>query len=175
MEDIFDVVNEEDIVISQLPRSEVHSQGLLHRSVHLLIHNSKGDFFLQKRSESKDTHPNTWTSSVSGHVDSGETYDKGVIRETVEEIGIELESTPEKMFKIDACEETDQEFVWVYRHQFDGELRINEEEIADGKWLGGETISNWIEDSPEEFSPSFKLIWDIFQSQNLDWVSSHRR
>ncbi len=78
-EEIFDVVDENNCVIKQLPRSEVHSLGLRHRSVHLLVFNSKGELFLQKRSMKKDCSPGTWDSSVSGHLDSGEDYDECVI------------------------------------------------------------------------------------------------
>ena len=78
-EEIFDVVNERDEVVDQKPRAEVHRLGLLHRAVHILVFNSAGQVFLQKRSMSKDTHPGTWDSSTSGHVDSGEDYLFGIV------------------------------------------------------------------------------------------------
>src|SRR5438128_2431355 len=114
-EDIFDVVDKRDEVIDRQPRSFVHAHGLLHRAVHVLVFNSKGDLFLQKRSMKKDREPGVWVSSCSGHVDSGETYDETAVRELREEIGLAVKSVPEKLFKIDACKETDAEFVWVYR------------------------------------------------------------
>ena len=45
-EEIFDVVNERDEVIGQKPRSEVHARGLLHRAVHVLVFNARGEIFL---------------------------------------------------------------------------------------------------------------------------------
>ena len=54
-EDIFDVVNENDEVLEQRPRSEVHAEGLRHRAVHVLIFNDEGEVFMQKRSKTKDT------------------------------------------------------------------------------------------------------------------------
>ena len=80
-EEIFDVVNERDEVIAQQTRSEVHRLGLKHRAIHLLVFNSKGELFLQKRSFKKDCFPNTWDSSASGHLDSGEDYDTCILRE----------------------------------------------------------------------------------------------
>ena len=80
-EDIFDVVNERDEVIDAKPRSVVHAQGLLHRAVHMLVFNSRGAIFLQKRSMKKDRQPGVWDSSCSGHVDSGEIYDETAARE----------------------------------------------------------------------------------------------
>ena len=60
-DEIFDVVDVLDRVISQATRREVHDQGLLHRAVHILILNSSGEVFLQKRSMAKDTHPVSYT------------------------------------------------------------------------------------------------------------------
>ena len=85
-EEIFDVVDSNDQVIDQRPRSEVHRLGLLHRAIHLLVFNSKGELFLQKRSMKKDCFPGTWDSSASGHVDSGEDYDICALREHLEEL-----------------------------------------------------------------------------------------
>src|ERR1044071_58563 len=89
-EDIFDVVNERDEVIDAKPRSYVHANGLLHRAVHVLVFNSRGEIFLQKRSMLKDRQPGVWDSSCSGHVDSGEIYDETAVRELREEIGLDI-------------------------------------------------------------------------------------
>ena len=110
-EEIFDVVNEQDEVVGQALRREVHARGLWHRAVHVLVFNRKGEIFLQKRSLKKDNHPGVWDSSTSGHVDSGEDYDTAAVRELREEIGLELKGPPQRLFKIFARPETDQEFV----------------------------------------------------------------
>jgi len=159
-EEIFDVVNDEDEVIDHLARSEVHRRGLKHRAIHLLVFNAAGEVFLQKRSISKDNHPGVWDSSVSGHVDTGETYDACSIREAGEEIGLKLASVPERLFKIDAGKETDQEFVWVYRCNAEGPFVLHPEEIETGGWFSREKVSAWIAENPEEFAPAFAYIWN---------------
>ena len=73
-DEIFDIVNERDEVIDQRTRGEVHREKLLHRAVHVLVFNARGEVFLQKRSLKKDSHPGAWDSSASGHLDSGEGY-----------------------------------------------------------------------------------------------------
>ena len=70
----------------------------------------------------KDRQPGLWDSSASGHVDSGEDYDTTAVREVREEIGLMLPHSPTRLFKIDACAETDQEFVWVYRCENEGHV-----------------------------------------------------
>lgn len=161
-EEIFDVVNERDEVIGRAPRREVHARGLLHRAVHVLVFNARGEVFLQKRSLKKDKHPGVWDSSSSGHVDSGEDYDATAVRELWEEIGLKLDAPPERLFKIAACAETDQEFVWVYRCFSEGPFVLNAEEVERGEWFALGKISQWIKDCPQEHAPAFVFLWQRF-------------
>jgi isopentenyldiphosphate isomerase len=158
-EDIFDVVNDRDEVVDRQPRSAVHRLGLLHRAVHVLVFNSHGQIFLQKRSMKKDRQPGLWDSSASGHVDSGEDYDTTAVREVREEIGLVLPRPPARLFKIDACAETDQEFVWVYRCESEGPFQLNLDEIERGDWFASSEVSQWMARRPEEFASALLFIW----------------
>lgn len=158
-DDIFDVVNERDEVIGQLARREVHRQGLKHRATHTLIFNAKGEVFLQKRSVKKDNHPGVWDSSASGHVDSGEDYDSCAVREVGEELGVHLPCPPARVLRVEACEETGQEFVWVYRCTHEGPFVLHPEEIDTGAWFSPEHVSKWIREKPQDFAPAFICIW----------------
>jgi len=158
-EEIFDVVNERDEVIDQKPRREVHARGLLHRAIHVLVFNSRGELFLQKRSMTKDREPGKWDSSSSGHVDSGEDYDACAGRELREEIGLVVPRTPKRLFKIDACTETDQEFVWIYRCQAEGPFQLHPGEIERGGWFTPEKVTRWLAERPEDFAGAFRLVW----------------
>jgi isopentenyldiphosphate isomerase len=158
-EEFFDVVNHRDEVIDRKTRTEVHRRGLKHRAVHVLVFNNKGEIFLQKRSMKKDCFPGTWDSSAAGHLDAAESYDNCALREVREELGIQLPCLPDKLFKIDACAETGQEFVWVYRCKHEGPFNLHPEEIETGGWFAADQLNRWIADRPEEFAPSFPLIW----------------
>jgi isopentenyl-diphosphate delta-isomerase type 1 len=158
-EEIFDVVNERDEVIDRKPRKEVHARGLLHRAVHVLVFNSRGEVYLQMRSAKKDRHPSVWDSSASGHVDSGEDYDATAVREVWEEIGLKLPQTPQRLFKIEACAETDAEFVWVYRTVSEGPFVLHPDEIDRGEWFVSERVTRLTRERPEDFAPAFVFIW----------------
>jgi isopentenyldiphosphate isomerase len=164
-EEIFDVVNERDEVIDAKSRREVHRLGLKHRAVHVLLFNSRGETFLQKRSTTKDREPGKWDSSTSGHVDSGEDYETCAVRELREEIGLTVEKAPERLFKIAACPETDQEFVWVYRCQAEGPFRLHPGEIERGGWFMPDKVTRWMTEKPEDFASAFRLIWKLFISR----------
>ena len=161
IDELFDVVNENDEVIGQRPRREVHRLHLLHRAVHILVVNSAGQVFLQKRSLKKDSAPGAWDSSASGHLEVGESYDDAALRELHEEIGLRPSQPLEKLFRILACRETGFEFVWVYRCRSEGPLKLNPEEIDEGGWFEPAQVERWIKDRPNEFASTLPLIWGI--------------
>jgi isopentenyldiphosphate isomerase len=158
-EEIFDVVNEQDEVIGQQPRREVHRLGLMHRAVHVLVFNAAGQVFLQKRSLKKDRQPGLWDSSASGHVDAGEDYDACAVRELREEIGLCVPAAPPRLFKLSAGLETDQEHVWVYRCEGEGPFRLEPEEIEGGDWFAREEVTRWMAERPQDFAGAFIVIW----------------
>ena len=163
-EEIFDIVNERDEVVGQNTRREVHARGLLHRAIHVLVFNSRGEIFLQKRSTTKDREPGKWDSSSSGHVDSGEDYDACAVRELREEIGLIVPKTPELLFKIDACAETDQEFVRIYRCWAEGPFELQPDEIDRGEWFVPEAVTRWMAGKPGDFAGAFRLIWKKYSA-----------
>jgi len=159
-EEIFDIVNERDEVVGQAPRSEVHRQGLTHRAAHVLVFNSAGQVFLQKRSLKKDRQPGVWDSSASGHLNAGEDYEAGAVRELQEEIGLDLKRAPRRLFKMTASPGTDHEHLWVYRCEAEGPFKLNVDEIDAGGWFAPDELTRWIEEKPQEFASAFILIWN---------------
>ena len=53
-EELLDVVDEHDRVVGRERRGVIHARGLMHRSAQVLLFNSHGQLFLQKRSMNKD-------------------------------------------------------------------------------------------------------------------------
>jgi isopentenyldiphosphate isomerase len=165
-EEIFDVVNERDEVIGQAPRKEVHARGLWHRAIHVLVFNSRGEVFLQKRSRKKDIAAGKWDSSSSGHLDTGEDYDASAVREVREELGLTLAQPPQRLFKIEACQETGWEFCWIYRGASDGPFTLHPEEIETGDWFTPEAVSQWVTEKPRDFASAFVMIWKLYGSSH---------
>lgn len=161
--EVFDVCDESDEIIGQKTRQEVHRLGLRHRAVHVLISNSRGEVFLQKRSMQKDCFPGKWDSSASGHLDGGEDYDACAVRELREELGLEAASPPRRLFKIDACPQTGWEFVWIYFCRAEGPFTLQAEEIERGEWFAPEEITRWLQERPDDFAGAVPLIWQRWQ------------
>ncbi|MDZ4816595.1 MAG: NUDIX domain-containing protein [Verrucomicrobiota bacterium] len=162
--ELFDVVDENDCVIGQAPRREVHAKSLRHRAVHVFIFNDSGQLFLQFRSPFKDKHPETWDSSCSGHVGAGQTYDNTAVRELEEELNLILQYgtrlTP--LFKVEACDRTGDEFVWLYSMNHNGPFLLNPREISEGSWFSKEDLEARICGSPQLFAPAFIYLWELF-------------
>ncbi len=160
-DEMFDVVDADDNVISQGSRHEVHTSGLMHRSVHILVFNSHGRLFMQKRSMEKDENPGFWDTSAAGHVDSGEDYAHCAQRELREELGIDC-SVLDEIMRIPAQEDTLWEHVRVYKCVTDQDIRINDSEISEGHYWTLDELTETINSTPAIFTTTFHLIFGQF-------------
>ncbi len=160
--EMFDVVNERNEVTGQLTRGEVHARGLLHRAVHVFVINVRGDVYLQKRSHLKDVSPLKWDSSAAGHLDVGESYAACAIRETREEVGIEITGT-ELAAQLPAGTHTDFEFVELHIARHNGPMKCLPEEIATGDWFKPEAIDEWVAARPQDFAKGFVTCWKAWR------------
>jgi 16S rRNA (adenine1518-N6/adenine1519-N6)-dimethyltransferase len=158
----FPVVDENDRLLSDAPRSQVHGNNLRHRAVHLFIFNRLGELFLQKRSRWKDRHPLLWDSSAAGHVEAGEEYDETAARELEEELGVKAELT--RAVKLPCQKNTGWEFIWLYRGEHEGPFHLAKAEIEHGEFFPVDVISRWIKARPNDFAPGFLECWKAFQA-----------
>ena len=163
-DEVFDLVDENDNVIGTATRKEVHTQKLFHRAIHVLLFNKADQVFLQKRSQWKDTAPNCWDSSASGHVDSGEAYYDTAIRECEEELGIQIDHL-EPFTKLHPDAQNGWEFVEVFIGQHEGPFELNPSEISDGKWFSREKVEDLLKTSPEQCASAFKQVWDVWEGE----------
>jgi 16S rRNA (adenine1518-N6/adenine1519-N6)-dimethyltransferase len=162
----FPVVDDMDRILRYAYRFQVHGDNLRHRAVHILIFNGAGEVYLQKRSRWKDRCPLLWDSSAGGHVCAGEGYDEAARRELEEELGINVPL--EKIVKVPASLRTGQEFIWLYRGQFEDELRPNRNEIEAGAFFSPPVVEGWIGARSEDFAPAFIECWRAFRQEKPD-------
>ncbi len=168
------MVDENDRVIGTKTRGEIHAQRLMHRATHILVFNSQGELFLQKRSMSKDENPGLWDTSAAGHVDSGEDYLACAVRELGEELGISAEVSLKLLFRLPVSALTGMEHSTVYACRYDGPLKLQTEEIDDGVWISREAISQRVKHSDPGLTDGAKLIWKKYCEQygTFSWGSS---
>lgn len=159
--EVFDLVDTEDRVVGRATRHEAHTRKLLHRAIHVLVFNKRGELFLQKRSRFKDAHPGRWDSSAAGHVNSGCEYLETASRELEEELGIQ--AAVELVAKIAACERTGHEFVHLFRARHEGPFRLPPAEIETGGFFPVEVLQAWIDARPDDFATGFLECWEAYR------------
>jgi 16S rRNA (adenine1518-N6/adenine1519-N6)-dimethyltransferase len=163
-EEIFDVVDADDRLIGQAPRSDVHARGLLHRAVHIFVFDSAGRLLIQRRSSAKDEFPLCYTSSASGHVSAGETYDETAPRELAEELG--LTAPLERLTKFAARPELAREHTVLYRTTTDQPPRPDRAEIDQVRWMTLDEIDSLLEGEPAQFSPPFVVLFRWYRENH---------
>ena len=147
------VVDDQDRPLQGVDRATVHAQKLLHRAIHILVLNSAGELFLQRRSYRKDTFPRKWDSSAAGHVDLGESYEACASRELREELG--LTAQPREIGRVPASEKTGQEFIRIYQAEADEIIDLNEAEIESGGFFPLSLVDEWVQRRPQDFASGF--------------------
>jgi len=91
MDELIDIVDQQGKPTGTIAlKSKAHSKGLYHNTIHLWLFTSNGKILLQQRSHKKKIYPLLWDVSVAGHIDAGETFAEAALRETEEEIGLQL-------------------------------------------------------------------------------------
>jgi len=164
-EEYFDIIDKSGKRIGKATRQECHSdKSLAHCTVHVLVFNSRGELFLQKRSMDKDIQPGKWDTSVGGHLDLGEVFDQAVHREMKEELDIE---TPvEYMYDYWMYSEVETEYVHTYRAIYDGAIKLDPNEIDEGRFWSIEEVEENL--GTGIFTPNFEQEYQ----QYLQWEKS---
>lgn len=146
-EEIVTIVNQQNVVIDELPRSIMRRRNLIHRASYVLVFNEAGELYLQKRSRTKDVYPGYWDIAAGGVVLAGESYLQAAVRELSEELGITgitLEHRLDHFYQDDA------NMVWgcIYSCTHNGPFSLQKEEIDEGRFVPIPAIRELNESEP---------------------------
>ena len=84
------------------------------KTIKLLLLNSFGRIYLQKRSKDKQENPNLYDKTVGGHISAGDSFEMTVVRECAEELGFPAVVLPQNEFD-KAIKVTDLSVVGIFR------------------------------------------------------------
>jgi 8-oxo-dGTP pyrophosphatase MutT (NUDIX family) len=140
-------VDEHNNVIGSAPRREMRAGKLRHRSTYILVFNSQGDLFVQKRTMTKDIYPGYYDPCTGGVVLYGESYELSAARELEEEIGVR--DVP-LTWHFEFYFEDDLGRVWgsVFSCVYDGDMVLQVEEVESGEFLPIATILQRAQTAP---------------------------
>jgi isopentenyl-diphosphate delta-isomerase type 1 len=147
-------------------RTKVHSEGLYHRSIHLWIINSKGELLVQKRSPSKKAHPGLWDVSCAGHIESGDTPENTVIKETREELGIGIKPEDFRFCQTVLTKKVhksgtyiDNEYIDIFLMKKDvriEDINFDRSEVSDVKYISLSDFKALVMQKSPEISPHYE-------------------
>jgi isopentenyldiphosphate isomerase len=126
--EIVAIVDKHNNVVGAVPRREMRAKRLPHRSTYILVFNSQGALYVQKRTMTKDVFPGYYDPATGGVVLAGESYEDSAARELEEELGIR--NVPlTRLF--DFYFEDPHTCVWggAFSCTYGGELVLQEEEV----------------------------------------------
>jgi len=133
-DEIVAIVDERNNVVGSAPRREMRAKRLPHRSTYILVFNSQGQLYVQKRTLTQDLFPGYYDPAAGGVVLAGESYEEGARRELEEEMGIR--DVP-LSWLFDFFYSDDLTRVWggVFSCAYDGRIVLQPEEIESGAFL----------------------------------------
>jgi isopentenyl-diphosphate delta-isomerase len=155
------LVDANDNAIGTMEKMEAHEKGLLHRAFSVLIFNSNGELLIQKRASTKYHSGGLWTNTCCSHPTPQESIEQAAKRRLKEEMGIEAEPTftYKFIYKTDLDKNLiEYEVDHVLTAQFDGEPKVNENEVEDWKYVSLKELQRDAQDNPHLYTEWFKLI-----------------
>lgn len=157
------IVDENNVELKPRTRAEMRAENLIHRATYILVFNSKGELFVQKRTAVKDIYPSHYEIAAGGVVAAGESYEESAKRELKEELGIDKDDL---IFHFDNFYDTPTNRVWgrVFSCTYDGPMHLQEEEVESGEFMPVSSVLSMIKKKP--FCPDGIDILQLFMKNS---------
>lgn len=146
-DEIVAIVDEDNNVVGAAPRREMRAKRLPHRSTYILVFNSQGELYVQKRTTTKDVFPGYYDPATGGVVLAGESYEESARRELAEELGIHDVPLTSLCTFYFADERTR---VWggVFACVYDGAMVLQPEEVESGEFMPPDEVLRRAQTAP---------------------------
>lgn len=143
------------------PYLEVHEKGLTHSAVHVWIINDKNEILIQKRQSDRRFYPSHWDISAAGHVSAGQTSVEAAIRETKEELGLDIQESDliflGRVYESFATSQfINKEFDDIYivkRNMEISDITLADGEVEAVKFVTKNEFKDWVDSKGEKMVP----------------------
>jgi len=159
-DEMLDLVDEQDQVVGQMKRSQVYAQNLSNfRVINAFVVNAKGELWIPRRSASKKIFPLCLDMSVGGHVESGETYEETLRRETQEELNVDTDQLQVRFLgHLSPQNDHVSAHMHVYELRMEEAPDYNKQDFIESFWLTPKAFFEKIEQGDQAKSDLPKLI-----------------
>lgn len=159
MSEIIPIVNKNDEVISSIQKDLFDkTTGAIYRTIVLFLFNKDGKILIQRRGFNKKTYAGKWDlAAVAGHVSYGEDYLDTVVRETKEEIGLDISRDNfhlgEKKFTqtVQGKRRFTQVF-WAIEDFSEKDIKLQKNEVAEFKLISLPELKKMYIDDANQFA-----------------------
>jgi isopentenyl-diphosphate Delta-isomerase len=159
------IVNERDEIIEYKERDEALSQDIRRTSI-IWIFNKNKEVLIQKRQLTKKIFPGRWSPSTAGTIEENETYEANATKELEEELGVKnakLIPLQKKLYQVGEIKRFRFVFI-VYADILKKDFILQKSEVAEVKWISLEKLSNLLQKTPDELTPSVRDTFDSVKS-----------
>jgi isopentenyl-diphosphate delta-isomerase len=157
--ELFETFDSDNRPLGLIPRHEVHRRGLWHRASNVLLFDSRGALYLQRRAATKDVWPNAWDLSVGEHLQPGESFEQAAHRGLAEELSVygvaltPLGDVVRGCVEIPELHIRDCELQQSFRGVYDGDVVADPVEVAQVKRITLAALAAAVAANPEDFTP----------------------
>lgn len=177
----FDLVDEQNQPLHKSkPRKEVHKDGDWHRAISCWIINDSNELLIQRRSPEKESYPDLWDTSFAGHISAGEDSLGTVLREGLEELGLEIAEeeihflgTVSESYTTNNGNFVNNEFkdIYVIQRNIDlNSLSLQEEEVSEVAFIEWQKLMNDLKENPAKYAPhqtEYDLLFSYLSKSTL--------
>ncbi len=160
IDEFLDLVDENDQVIGKKKRSEVYAEHLSNfRVVNAFVVNPKGEIWIPRRAANKRIFPLCLDMSMGGHVESGETYEDALRRETKEELNIDItQATVRLLGHLTPPKDGVSAYMKVYEIKVNEAPDYNRNDFLEYFWLTPKTLLELLDNGEKTKDDLPKLV-----------------
>jgi len=165
-EELVALVDEHGNVAGSAPRSVVRRDNLRHAATAVLVRDPEGRIYLHRRTDTKDWSPGHWDAAAGGVMAAGEDPLGSACRELAEELGI-TGVTPAELCTHLYEDDTVRCFGHAYEVLWDGPVRHQPEEVAEGRWATLDELAAVLADPATPFVPDTRQLLSLLARRGI--------
>lgn len=171
------LVDADDRITGHMSKAQCHDGvGVLHRAFSIFLFDDSGRLLLQKRAAGKRLWPGYWSNTCCSHPRKGESIEVAAARRLEDELhtASELQFVYKFIYQAAFGElGAEHELCHVFLGRLAGKPAANDTEIDEMRYLSAADLDRELDDSPDQFTPWFKLEWQRLRDEFSDTFATY--